>query len=953
MIGASARRDGPTLLLSGTAAGRGSASQLILGDKRHTTGTVNMLRKNLMPLRVITGDAIPIDAVEVVARSAEAQSLDVSALVRDSPSGIRADPQYATFLPRISDGAATMEPARGMATFPDQLDLPFAGDVRFASFFGSGLPVQQESGVLQDLSRALWVEIDIEFPPSLVGGVLFSGFPYAPYELTGRGEVTSNFGLPREIRVSWSSTDEVGFLDAESALTDQSIVSHGGLHILPTGPVTTNRLRLRLADFPRFVNELDTTTTPPGRRQFWGFVIPVFYVFEHAERTRYRPSVRGGLVAAAVVSEGESSAVGVEASAIGGSAASGYISHNAASLFRRGRGFLIGPFGGLPPVRERFISRHVEPGQEVRIYFEQAEEYERCLSGLRLHFSDRPGPDGNQCNTLRASVYELDPLEGESTLLLKLGDKYTDLLVSADIDRERQDAGETIPLRFVRSSSSRHFALVLKNVSNADGVVMMEAVELVQSADVAVAPRQSRSQVIRTLHMRLIGPQLAEDYSRIGPEAFTLSIERLVAGAQKDVLFAAESLLDLLQSGMARIYPNQRRRATEAELIELDTRDGNPSFELRRNQAGSTGWRRAESGDGVDKYVAENLPTEFQNWRDQQMSTANGTTGQPYGFNTFGNQESRVHTESVFPRSADGNEWQSAAVWVNGLAQVADLSALLGGEKLVNDTATNTLERRNWQHKPRGILNPVWEQAIWRGLSVPDVLGMRILTISPFSPIASLGQLVNDLQPLARDATRLLRRFGNGQALDVAALDATIDSLDALTDLLRAMFFGPHLWLNTSSVGLSASPGGIGVSISGPSPFPSINNSASVGSTGTISMQAVNTGYSYAQHLSSAYEEGTSRTDFLSSTLKRIIRRSALTAEDTQRIQGAEVMWQQQLVDILTVSIPLNVTLPATAGRAYRTSDDSIRVRFGNSVRDTVSVDVWFDIAEEGIPHDH
>ena len=81
-----------------------------------------------------------------------------------------------------------------------------------------------------------------------------------------------------------------------------------------------------------------------------------------------------------------------------------------------------------------------------------------------------------------------------------------------------------------------------------------------QSADVALAPRQSRTQVLHTLNLRLVGPELAQDYSRIGPDVFTLYVEHLVAGERKDVLFSAESLLDLLQSGAARIYSNQRGR---------------------------------------------------------------------------------------------------------------------------------------------------------------------------------------------------------------------------------------------------------------------------------------------------------------------------------------------------------------------------------------------------------
>jgi hypothetical protein len=159
--------------------------------------------------------------------------------------------------------------------------------------------------------------------------------------------------------------------------------------------------------------------------------------------------------------------------------------------------------------------------------------------------------------------------------------------------------------------------------------------------------------------------------------------------------------------------------------------------------------------------------------------------------------------------------------------------------------------------------------------------------------------------------------------------------------------------MNASSLSVSASPVGIGVSVSAPNQFPSIVCSTAVGSTGTISMQAFNTGYSYSQAFNTGFDEGTSRTELIDSTMKRIVTHAEVTEDDNRRLRGAEVMWQRQLADILTASVPLNVTLPATAGRTYRTSDDSIRVRFGNSVRGSVSVDVWFDIVEEAIPHDY
>ena len=65
-------------------------------------------------------------------------------------------------------------------------------------------------------------------------------------------------------------------------------------------------------------------------------------------------------------------------------------------------------------------------------------------------------------------------------------------------------------------------------------------------------------------------------------------------------------------------------------------------------------------------------------------------------------------------------------------------------------------------------------------------------------------------------------------------------------------------------------------------------------------------------------------------------------------------MWQGKLADIITGSIPLNFTLPATAGKAhFRTSDDSLRVRFGSGVGRSLSVDFWFDLTEEIIRDDN
>jgi hypothetical protein len=105
--------------------------------------------------------------------------------------------------------------------------------------------------------------------------------------------------------------------------------------------------------------------------------------------------------------------------------------------------------------------------------------------------------------------------------------------------------------------------------------------------------------------------------------------------------------------------------------------------------------------------------------------------------------------------------------------------------------------------------------------------------------------------------------------------------------------------------------------------------------------------------LNNRFDSSNARTNFGDSKIKRLVTREPDTA-NSQRVTGAEVMWQGQLNDILTGSIPLNFSLPATAGKEhYRTADNSLRVRFGSGIGKSISVDFWFDILEEVIQDDY
>ena len=179
----------------------------------------------------------------------------------------------------------------------------------------------------------------------------------------------------------------------------------------------------------------------------------------------------------------------------------------------------------------------------------------------------------------------------------------------------------------------------------------MKGMKLVQSAHVSVHPRAARSQQVRTLNFRIIGPNLAEDYALLGNEGFNFSIERFVAGERKSVLFRANSLMDLLHTGAAKIFSNARRRAVEFQKSEIYPAyendfikyrvpgefevDGGikftPNYEKRYSESRLEGWRRSETGENVEgheKWIGRSRPGKFE---------------------SFGTQELRTHSQILFP----------------------------------------------------------------------------------------------------------------------------------------------------------------------------------------------------------------------------------------------------------------------------------------------------------------
>ena len=117
----------------------------------------------------------------------------------------------------------------------------------------------------------------------------------------------------------------------------------------------------------------------------------------------------------------------------------------------------------------------------------------------------------------------------------------------------------------------------------------------------------------------------------------------------------------------------------------------------------------------------------------------------------------------------------------------------------------------------------------------------------------------------------------------------------------------------------------------------------------------------YSNLKNSGFDIAVNKTTIESGENKRVVTRDYVpsnildhTELNKKRINGAEVMWQNEFQDIITGTIPLNFTLPATASKMnYRTVDDTIRVRFNSGFSSSIQVDFWFELTEENINDDN
>ncbi len=652
-------------------------------------------------------------------------------------------------------------------------------------------------------------------------------------------------------------------------------------------------------------------------------------------------------------------------------------------------------------LRECFISDNLQPNEKVTVYLQQGEEMERCVAGLKALFLMIPDeeftnkylerlpnifgignnddeleddernfiedalamlfkipPETNFCEKIMLRVFEIDPLEGVSPASVPLDSKYATLLASIEIDTFSEVIFSQLlkGIPFKKISTSKYFAIEFTNTGERNGQVALNSLQLMRSAHVSVQPRAAKTQQVKAMHYRLIGPELADDFSKLGNEGFNFSIDRVTAGQTKNVLYSAMSLLDLLHTGNARIQSNIRRRAAEFEMVEnfreipkkyegeeqdyeikkINDADDftGPNFEKRETDNDNTAWRSIESGKDV-------------NWSFNKGRPGDKIPG--FLFESFSGTEIRSRTEQISTLGdALATEYNTLTQNIKDIVDGV-LPNIIPANSIINViTASQNVFLNNTQ------------TALWKpfehfefGNNIPPIDGIQTLNVPPYylrniklltSLLGLLNGVVNPPEDDAEPSSQQL-------AINVAAIDEVIAELSLINGLSVGYNFGGN-----AGVSLGPVNGGIsgGYSFGINSNLTSSIRNSTTGSTGSIVLTGQETKNSVNRSKQVGYDNNRSYTESNESEQKRIVTRRELVNRDNERVRGAEVMWQDTIQDIITGSIPLNFTLPATATKMnFRTADDALRIRFNSGFSPSIQVDFWFELTEEIIRDDY
>ncbi|MFN7688086.1 MAG: hypothetical protein ACK5OP_10175 [Sphingobacteriales bacterium] len=654
---------------------------------------------------------------------------------------------------------------------------------------------------------------------------------------------------------------------------------------------------------------------------------------------------------------------------------------------------------------ECFVSDLLQPGEKLTIYLQQGEEMDRCIAGLKALFLLLPEDPSleriaeiwanfnglnitnnqmsavdrnlledilaiyltlpteiNFCERFGVRIYEIDPAEGVSPASVDLNSKYASLLASITVE-EFQDVIfsqflKGIPFR--RISNSKYFALEFTNTGLEPGQLALYSLQLIRSAHVSIQPRPAKNQQVKAMHYRIIGPELADDFSKLGNEGFNFCIDRVSAGQTKDILYSAMSLLDLLHTGGARLHQNVRRRAIEFEMSEnfRDSKQKDEKYKIKKF-----------IGDNLSGINFENREIDNQNiaWRTVESGKDVNWTlekGDPNfeEFETYSGMETRTRTEQV---SSLLDPTFDQIQKLRDQLQIL-VGNLAGGRLVEFDTASNKIFKNKLQG---GTYSGIWkpfEKFGFNQNNLPLLPGYQTLNIPPYflEIVDNVNLLLNSLQVDLGTDLSALTNLNSALNIRSVAIDNLISKLALVNGVSMGINGGGGLGL--SEVGALALAAVIGApspvipSLSGGASFSISSNlttalrSSTNGAAGTVTQSGQDLKYSINRTKQEGYDNNLSHSEMNDAEQKRIVTRRELLGRDTERVRGAEVLWQDEIQDIITGSIPLNFTLPASATKMnFRTVDDSLRVRFNSGFSTSIQVDFWFELTEETIKDDN
>ena len=571
----------------------------------------------------------------------------------------------------------------------------------------------------------------------------------------------------------------------------------------------------------------------------------------------------------------------------------------------------------------------------IQLFFEQAHDQDRCCSGLRIRLPEKLLKGILPRMPFKMKVYEIDITEGMSPLMINRGAekiKYLTLLYEDTIPI----SGHQFNCRFIRASLTTYFLMTIEQVEGSEDKeifqqVALEEIEFIQSAHVSIATKAAHHLLIDSIQYRLIGENIAEDYSRLGDRALSLVIESMTGGQRNQVLFSVNSLLELLETGTSRIYSNTRREEVAVDVSKENSETLEGSFDHHSSLVNNENWKRNETGDDVT----------WDPSLDNQLSALHKLIAKAFAkghmgeFENYGSSEVRTHNELI------GHEGLGAhAREVRGI-----LNLLFQGTGItfpeVNFTQNPKLLRRDDQD-----FN--WKKKIWsKGFTTADedfwIGEVRSLSIPPWFAGLSASTL-EDFKAMLENIASVIDHGGLPNFPD---MNAFVNFLNAVT---------PFGLINGLAIGGSFSiqaVAGLSVSSSSAQLLPSMNYNSTSGTSGSISKQGNKTGYSYSQFLTTGQDITKSYTEYDKGVMNRMVKRE-LNQPGTikERKRGSEVMWQGKIMDIVTGKITLGISLPATGSNFYQNADQSIRVKISGYSSD-IELDVWFEVTEEAIREDY